>query len=162
MQEVDRMLQKASRRRVTAAMAVLAALVVAACGSASGDSTTTSTSSTTTTTPSATSLLVGRWERTGGDFSILEGMVVEVDELATEGEIVSVPINPYRFVIGDVKWSALTEVGNGRIRINDLSREADTGLPSMVTGVITVTEDGTMLEITFPSTGTSQVWTRIP
>ncbi len=155
------MLQMASGRRVVVAV-LTAVVVVAGCSSASGDTTTTSTSSTTTTTPSATSLLVGRWERTGGDFSILEGMVVEVDELATEGEIVSVPINPYRFVIGDIKWSSFTEISDGRIRISDLSREADTGLPSKVTGVITFTEDRTMLEITFPTAGTQQVWTRRP
>jgi hypothetical protein len=136
----------------------LALLGTAGCSSTSSDTTTSST----TTTVAASSPLAGRWERTGGDFSTLQGMVVEVDPEGTEGTILSVARNPYRFVVGDVKWSGLTEVSEGRIRLRDLSREADTGLPSYVMGVATITEDGAMVELTFPSTGTFQVWTRIP
>jgi hypothetical protein len=137
----------------------LVLLGTAGCSSASSDPT---TSTATTTTVAASSPLAGKWERTGGDFSTLQGMVVEVDPEGTEGTILSVPRNPYRFVVGDVKWSGLIEVSEGRIRLRDLSREADTGLPSHLTGVATITEDGAMVELKFYSTGTFQVWTRIP
>jgi hypothetical protein len=117
---------------------------------------------TSTVTPTAGEALIGRWERTGGNFSVLEGMVVEVDEFGTTGTIVMVPRNPYGFEVGDVKWSEFTGVSFERIRIRDLVRDADTGLPSYVTGVITMTDDGAMLELTFPSSGTRQVWSRLP
>jgi hypothetical protein len=139
------------------------AIVLTACGSTSADPTT-STTTVAPTTSSATqpssAALVGTWERTGGDYSVLQGMVVEVDETATAGTIVSVPRNPYGFAEGDVKWSDFTGVSLGRIRIRDLVRDADTGLASYITGVITVSDDGAMLEVMFPSSGTFQVWTR--
>jgi len=144
---------------------LMALLVLSGCGSASTESTTSTTSmapTTSTEMPRAGEALVGRWERTGGNFSVLEGMVVEVDETGTTGTIVMVPRNPYGFQIGDVKWSDFTGVSFDRIRIRDLVRDADTGLPSYVTGVITMTDDGAMLELTFPSTGTRQVWSRLP
>lgn len=119
-------------------------------------------STTSTATPTAGEALIGRWERTGGNFSVLEGMVVEVDESGTTGTIVMVPRNPYGFEVGDVKWSEFTGVSFDRIRVRDLVRDADTGLPSYVTGVITMTDDGAMLELTFPSSGTRQVWSRLP
>ncbi len=137
---------------------MLVAVVAAGCSSGSSDTTTSST----TTTVAASSPLEGRWERTGGDFSTLEGMIVEVEPHSTEGVILSVPRNPYRFVVGDVKWSDLTEIPDGLIRLRDLSREADTGLPSHITGIARITDDGAMVELTFPATGTFQVWTRLP
>ncbi len=150
-------------RQITSGL--IALLVLSGCGSASTESTPSTTSmapTTSTETPTAGEALVGRWERTGGNFSVLEGMVVEVDETGTTGTIVMVPRNPYGFEVGDVKWSDFTGVSFDRIRIRDLVRDADTGLPSYVTGVITMTDDGAMLELTFPSTGTRQVWSRLP
>jgi hypothetical protein len=93
---------------------------------------------------------------------VLQGMVVEVDGSGTTGTVVSVPRNPYGFVEGDVKWSAFTGVSLDRVRIRDLVRDADTGLPSYITGVIAMSDDGAMIELTFPSSGTVQVWSRLP
>lgn len=129
------------------------------CSSADTDSDTSSTSTTTTTTQDGFTL-AGTWQRTGGDFSVLRGMIVEVDEAVREGTISSVPRNPFQFKEGDVKWGDITEVSDGRFRIRDLVRQADTGVASHVTGVITPSSDGDMIELTFPSTGTYQVWTR--
>ena len=89
-------------------------------------------------------------------------MIVEVDDALTEGVIAGAPRNPYRFEAGDVKWSDITEVSEGRLRIRDLVREADTGRSSFVTGVITIAQDKRTIDIRFPSTGTLQVWTRVP
>ena len=153
-------------RRIRLGMVVTALLLaVAACG---GTEDTAPTSTTTTTTvvtapEGATGMerLLGRWQRTGGDYSVLQGMVVEVGEDLEDGIILSVPRNPYQFQQGDEKWSDFTAVSEERIRMRDLSREADTGRMSFVTGVITVTADNDMLEIRFPSTGTIQVWSRL-
>ena len=141
--------------------AVAIAAIVGCSSTGSADTSSSTTTSTTGAAPGEFSL-VGTWERTGGDFSVLQGMVVEVDDRMTEGTIVSVPRNPYRFRDGDVKWGNITAVSDGRFRIRDLVREADTGLASFVTGVISPTPDGAMLELTFPTTGTVQVWTRLP
>jgi hypothetical protein len=141
---------------------VVAVAVVVGCSSADGADTASSTTTSTTTTAPGEFSLVGSWERTGGDFSVLQGMVVEVTDPVDEGTIVSVPRNPYRFQVGDVKWDDITAVSDGRFRIRDLVREAETGLASFVTGIISPTPDGAMLELTFPSTGTVQVWTRLP
>jgi hypothetical protein len=144
---------------------VIAVLFVTGCSSSTGGSTTSTTSiaSTTSTTAETTAgALVGKWERTGGDYSVLQGMIVEVDETIMAGTIIFVPRNQYEFKEGDVKWSEFTGVSQERVRIRDLVREADTGLPSYITGVISMTDDGGMLELTFPSSGTSQVWTRLP
>lgn len=147
-------------KRVLATV-VLAALV-GGCSSAPASTTTRPTTTTTTMAPQAGPAgLIGIWERTGGNYSVLQGMVVEVDEDLTQGMIVSTPRNPYRFEIGDVKWSDITEVSGERLRIRDLVREADTGRSSWLTGVITMAEDRRTLDIEFPSTGTLQVWTRI-
>ena len=141
---------------------VLAVAVFVGCSSTdSADTSSTTTTSTTTIAPGEFNL-AGTWERTGGDFSVLQGMVVEVDDPVTEGTIISVPRNPYRFQAGDVKWGNITAVSDGRFRIRDLVREADTGLASFVTGIIWPTRDGAMLELTFPTTGSVQVWTRLP
>jgi hypothetical protein len=144
---------------------VMAMLILTGCGSASDETTASTTSidpTTSTVMQTAGAALIGTWKRTGGDFSVLEGMVVEVDESGTTGTIVMVPRNPYGFQVGDVKWSDFTGVSFDRIRIRDLVRDANTGLPSHVTGVITMTDDGAMFELTFPSTGTRQVWSRLP
>jgi len=143
---------------------VIAIVALAGCSSDGGEATTTTSIATTTSTPgqASASPLVGKWERTGGDYSVLQGMVVEVDESGTAGTIVFVPRNQYGFREGDVKWSEFTGVSQGRVRIRDLVRDADTSLPSYITGVITMTDDDAMIEISFPSSGTFQVWTRIP
>ncbi len=141
---------------------VVAFAAVVGCSSTDSADTSSSTTTSTTTTAPGEFNLAGIWERTGGDFSVLQGMVVEVDDPVTEGTIVSVPRNPYRFQVGDVKWGNITAVSEGRFRIRDLVREADTGLASFVTGIISPTPDGAMLELTFPTTGTVQVWTRLP
>jgi hypothetical protein len=148
--------------RVIAPILVAVAIGVAACSSTPATTTTTRPTTTTTIPLPGPEGLIGSWERTGGNFSVLQGMVVEVDEGLVEGVIVATPRNPYRFEAGDVKWSDITEVSAGRLRIRDLVREADTGRSSFVTGVITIAEDRRTLDIRFPSTGTLQVWTRIP
>lgn len=148
--------------RVLAVAAVMLS-VITGCGSPSGTTSSTQDSTTTTTTAApATSPLMGSWERTGGNFSVLQGMIVEVDEAASEGTITKVPRNPFQFKIGDVKWGSITAVSGGRFRIFDLSRESGTGTASKVTGVITVVDGGKTLEIRFSSTGTIQIWTRVP
>lgn len=154
----------ATRRHVGVIVAVLVGiLAIGGCGSSSETTTTTTRATTTTVDAEATGLdaLTGSWERTGGDYSVLQGMVVEVGE-PPEGVITEVPRNPFQFRVGDVKWTELSMVSGGRIRVRDLSRDADTGATSYVTGFITITNGNTMLEISFPSTGTFQVWTRSP
>ena len=106
--------------------------------------------------------LAGSWERTGGDFSVLQGMVVEVDDAGTTATITSVPDNPFRFTVGDAKWRSITEADDGTYTFDDLVREENTGAESSVEGIITVADDGESLEIAFPTTGTTQTWTRIP
>jgi hypothetical protein len=148
--------------RVLAVAAVTLSLI-AGCGSPSATSSSTQDSTTTTTTAApAASPLVGSWERTGGNYSVLQGMIVEVDETAAEGTITEVPRNPFQFRVGDVKWASITPVSGDRFRIFDLSRESGTGIASRVTGVITVADGGETLEIRFSSTGTIQIWSRVP
>lgn len=106
--------------------------------------------------------LAGAWERTGGDFSVLQGMVVEVDADATSAVITSVPDNPFRFATGDAKWESITEAEDGTYTFDDLVREESTGAESTVEGIITIADDGGSLEIEFPTTGTTQTWTRVP
>ena len=149
---------------VVATIAALIAVVIAGC-SGSDSSTTSTTAPTTTTTsePQSTlEALVGRWERTGGDFSVLQGMIVEVDEGSVEGVVTFAPRNTFGFKVGDVKWSEFTTVSQDRVRFRDLVRDADTSLPSHILGVITMTEDREMIEMEFPTSGTTQVWTRVP
>ncbi|HSJ72354.1 MAG TPA: hypothetical protein VLA29_12000 [Acidimicrobiia bacterium] len=147
--------------RVLAVAAVMLG-VITGCGSASETSTSTQDTTTTTTAAPAASPLVGSWERTGGNYSVLQGMIVEVDEAASEGTITEVPRNPFQFRVGDVKWASITAVSGDRFRIFDLSRESGTGTASRVTGVITVADGGETLEIRFSSTGTIQIWSRVP
>jgi ABC-type Fe3+-hydroxamate transport system substrate-binding protein len=137
-------------------VAATAMILLAACGSTSSDTT---ASSSTTTAPASASL-IGEWERTGGNYSVLQGMVVEVAEPGTEGVVVTVPRNPYDFRQGDVKWVSIVERPNGEFRFSDLSRESGTGAVSYVVGFMTLANDGQTLEMRFPSTGTIQVWTR--
>ena len=154
---LDTRLGNVRTRLIASAVALLMVATLAGCGTSAP-----ATTSTTTTTVAEPLGLAGTWVRTGGNYSVLQGMVVEVGDDLTEGVVVSVPRNPYRFREGDVKWSGFTDVSEGRIRMRDLSRQADTGVPSYVTGVISVIDDGMILEITFPSTGTLQVWSRTP
>lgn len=149
--------RRGHRRAISLGLVGLVIVLASGCGADEP-----AASSTTTTTVAEPLGLVGTWVRTGGNYSVLQGMVVEVGEDRTEGIVRSVPRNPYRFREGDVKWSAFTDVSDDRIRMNDLSRQADTGIPSYVTGVISIIDDGMILEIRFPSTGTIQVWSRVP
>lgn len=103
--------------------------------------------------------LIGSWERVGGDFSELTGMVVTVSSASAEGFITSTPINVFGFAVDDVKWTAITEVGPGDYTFDDLIKGTATDAPSYVPGTMTVAEDGTTLEMSFES-GTIQQWKR--
>lgn len=140
-------------------------MLTAACGGGSASDTTTAEVPTTlevTTSPPATvgSPLVGSWERAEGDFSELHGMVVEVQGDGASAVIVSVPENPYQFVVGDVKWEQIESTDDGGFTFQDLVREENTGATSTVEGIITLSDDGTTLQISFPDTGTTQEWVR--
>lgn len=151
-------------RRLTFVVAVVVFAVACGGGSATDTSTadvTTTVESPDTTAPASVgSPLVGEWERAEGDFSELHGMIVEVGGDGTTAVIVSVPENPYQFVVGDVKWDQIEETGDGEFTFQDLVREENTGATSTTEGVITLSEDGNTIEITFPATGTVQEWVR--
>lgn len=140
------------------AIVLVLAASVSACwgdGSASDDA------AITTTTEDVQAPLVGSWQRSGGDYSVLQGMVVEVDEEGTEGTIVSVARNPYEFQVGDTKWRSISAISEGLYRFEDLSRESGTGSTSYLSGVMTLSTDGLVLKMSFPTTGTTQTWTRV-
>lgn len=101
----------------------------------------------------------GSWERTGGDFSELQGMVVEV--AGATGTITSVDDNAFGFVVGDEKWQSITENSEGTFTFDDLLRDTAGG-ESTVPGIISIAEDGNSLQVDFPTTGTTQTWTRVP
>ena len=103
--------------------------------------------------------LVGSWERIGGDFSELTGMVVTVESAGADGIITSTPTNEYGFVVGDIKWAAITEVGPGEYTFDDLIRETANDSTSYVAGTLTINEGQTTLEMAFAS-GTIQEWSR--
>lgn len=151
-------------RRLTFILAVV--LFAAACGGDSVSDTTTADVTTTVGDPGSTapasvgSPLIGQWERAEGDFSELHGMIVEVGGDGTTAVILSVPDNPYQFVVGDVKWDHIEETGDGEFTFQDLVREESTGTTSTTEGVIKLSEDGNTIEITFPDTGTVQEWVR--
>ncbi|HEY6634983.1 MAG TPA: hypothetical protein VI141_05145, partial [Acidimicrobiia bacterium] len=90
-----------------------------------------------------------------------DGMIIEVQGDGTTALILTVPENEYQFVAGDEKWSDITSTGDGEYGFQDLVREENTGATSYVEGVITVSEDGNTLTMTFPTTGTTQEWVRV-
>lgn len=150
-------------RRLTVSSIIM--LLAVACGGGSAADTTTADVPTTnqaTTSPPATvgSPLVGTWERAEGDFSELIGMVVEVQGDGGSAVIVTVPENPYQFVVGDVKWDQIEASDDGGFTFQDLVRQENTGATSTVEGVITLSDDANTIEITFPDTGTVQEWVR--
>lgn len=134
-------------------VALVLALGASAC---SGDD---ATDTTTTQAPADTRTLVGSWERIGGDFSELTGMVVTVASVSADGVIASTPPNQYGFVVGDIKWAAISEMGPGEYTFDDLLRETASDSTSYVPGAITVAEDGATLEMSF-DTGSIQEWQR--
>lgn len=132
--------------------ALLLALVASAC---SGDDATDTTAGAST----EASTLVGSWERVGGDFSELTGMVVTVASIGADGVITSTPTNQYGFVVGDIKWAAISETGPGEYTFDDLLRETANESTSYVPGTMTIAEDGTTLQMSFTS-GSTQEWQR--
>ena len=87
-------------------------------------------------------------------------MIVEVQGDGGSAVIVTVPENPFQFVVGDVKWDQIEATGEGEFTFQDLVRQENTGATSTVEGVITLGADGNSLEINFPATGTVQEWVR--
>lgn len=140
-------------------------LVLTACGSPDPGVTTASSEIVDTTGTPTTSAeipsLVGRWERAESTFTSLDGMIVEVEADGTTGVIVEMPENPYQFQVGDEKWANIESTDDGEYSFDDLVREENTGATSTVEGVITVQPDGDTLEMTFPTTGTTQEWVRV-
>lgn len=134
-------------------VALVLALVASAC---SGDD---ASDTTTSQAPPETLNLVGSWERVGGDFNELTGMVVTVASVGADGIVTSTPPNQYGFVVGDTKWTAISEVEPGEFIFDDLLRETSTDSTSYVPGAMTVAEDGTTLEMSFDS-GSIQDWQR--
>jgi hypothetical protein len=152
----------------TSRFALLVAIVLAlgACGGESTDTTQGEAASTTTAAPTSTGItvgspLVGQWERSESTFTSLDGMIIEVQGDGTTALIVTVPENEFQFVAGDEKWSDIVSTGAGEYGFQDLVREENTGATSYVEGVITVSEDGNTLTMTFPTTGTTQEWVRV-
>jgi hypothetical protein len=85
---------------------------------------------------------------------------IEVQGDGTTAVILTVPENEYQFAAGDEKWSDIESTGDGEYSFQDLVREENTGATSYVEGIITVSEDGNTLVMTFPTTGTTQEWVR--
>ena len=144
---------------------VAIALALAACGGQTTD-TTQAEEASTTTTPAATTVagespLVGQWERAESTFTSLDGMIIEVQGDGTSALILTVPENEYQFSAGDEKWSDIESTGDSEYSFQDLVREENTGATSYVEGIITVSEDGNTLVMTFPTTGTNQEWVRV-
>jgi len=106
-------------------------------------------------------LLVGQWERAESTYTSLDGMIIEVQVDGTSALILTVPENEYQFASGDEKWSDIESTGNGEYSFRDLVREENTGATSYVEGIITVSEEGNTLVMTFPTTGTTQEWVRV-
>ena len=151
----------------TSRLILFVAIVVAvgACGGETTDTTLNEVAST-TTSPTATTVagespLVGQWERSESTFTSLDGMIIEVQANGASALILTVPENEFQFAAGDEKWIAITSTGEGEYSFHDLVREENTGATSHVEGVITVSEDGNTLTMTFPTTGTTQEWVRV-
>ena len=135
-------------RRATALL--FAALLISALTACSSDEPSDS--------PDAPSI-EGTWQRLDSPFPELTGMVVEIGSGETTGVIVDVPENRYLFVVGDEKWTDITNEGGRVFSFDDLVREENTGAMSTVSGEMTLSDDGDTLDMTF-STGTTQTWTR--
>jgi len=129
------------------------ALIISAC---SGEA---DAESTTTEGPPDATTIVGAWERVGGDFSELTGMVVTVASEGADGLITSTPPNQYGFVVGDIKWASIVEIEVGEYSFDDLVRETANDSTSYVSGTLAVAADGATLEMSFES-GTVQEWRR--
>jgi hypothetical protein len=140
-------------------------IVLFACGGDTTDTTQGAVASTTTAPESTVitvgSPLVGQWERSESTFTSLDGMIIEVQGDGTTAVIVTVPENEFQFVAGDEKWSDIQSTSEGEFSFQDLVREENTGATSYVEGVITVSDDGNTLTMTFPTTGTTQEWVRV-
>jgi hypothetical protein len=104
---------------------------------------------------------VGQWERAESTFTSLDGMIIEVQADGTTALILTVPENEYQFAAGDEKWSDIESSGDLEYTFQDLVREEGSGATSHVEGIITVSEDGSTLVMTFPTTGTTQEWVRV-
>jgi len=128
-------------------------MVVAACSSEDAGQTTTEA-------PTDAPSVVGSWERVGGDFSELRGMVVMVSGEGSDGLITSTPDNQYGFVVGDVKWTTITGTGPGEYAFDDLLRETANDSTSYVPGMMIIGADGTTLEMSFDS-GITQDWAKV-
>ena len=159
-------------RKSTISLALVLVLLVTACGGESSDTTQASSDTTQASAPASTtgpdstvaavSPLAGEWERAEtSSFSSLAGMIVEVDEEGTTAVIVSVPENEFQFTAGDEKWTTITPGAENEWTFQDLQRESGSGAESHVEGIITMSEDGGTLTMTFPTTGTTQEWVRI-
>jgi hypothetical protein len=153
----------ASSCRVILLLAI--GLALGACSGESTDSSQVEVASTTTTPASTTvageSPLVGQWERAESTFTSLDGMIIEVQADGTSALILTVPENEYQFTAGDEKWSDIENTEDGEYTFQDLVREEGSGASSQVEGIITVSDDGRTLVMTFPTTGTNQEWVRV-
>jgi ABC-type Fe3+-hydroxamate transport system substrate-binding protein len=139
-------------------------LALSACSDETAD--TTQGEDSTTTAPASTTVagespLVGQWERAESTFTSLDGMIIEVQADGTTAVILTVPENEYQFAAGDEKWSDIESSGDLEYTFQDLVREEGSGATSHVEGIITVSEDGSTLVMTFPTTGTTQEWVRV-
>lgn len=106
--------------------------------------------------------LEGRWERINSTFVALNGMIVETNPAATRALIVSTPANIYQFGAGDLKWRNIRRRSDSEFDFEDLVRQANSGAPSYVPGIIEVQPGGQQLRIRFPTTGTFQQWRKRP
>ena len=88
-------------------------------------------------------------------------MIIEVQADGATALIVTVPENEFQFVAGDEKWRAIESTSETEYTFEDLEREANTVTESYVEGVISLSEDGNTLTMTFPTTGTTQEWVRV-
>jgi hypothetical protein len=88
-------------------------------------------------------------------------MIIEVNDDGTSAVILTVPENEYQFAAGDEKWSDIEQTAEYEYSFQDLVREENTGAMSTVEGIITISEDGSTITMTFPSSGTEQEWVRV-
>jgi hypothetical protein len=139
------------------------ALVACAAESTDGtqDEVASPTKAAASTTVAAESPLVGQWERAESTYTSLDGMIIEVQADGTSAVILTVPENEYQFTAGDVKWSEIEDTADGEYTFQDLVRDEGSGATSHVEGIISVSDDGTTLTMTFPTTGTTQEWVRV-
>lgn len=148
--------------RPLAALFVLAVLS-AACGGSTPTAPTpapTPAPAPTPTPPPAQFELSGEWVRINSSFTELDGMVVRVSGDGQQAQIISAPVNSFRFQADDVKWRAITRVSGTRFSFEDLVRQSGSGAMSYVGGFIDGQPNATELSMTFPTTGTVQQWRR--